>query len=115
MISTTITLSESIQTRRCYLPIQIPSRINFKRLTCDADTQLFNFSGYEKESLIYNDENKKVTGKMKDELNGEIIEEFFGLMVNMYSLKTKKEVMKKTKCVKKNVVKKYISHQDYAD
>ena len=33
----------------------------------------------------------------------------------MYSLKTKKEEMKKAKGVKKNVVKKNISHQDYVD
>ena len=41
-----------------------------------ADKQLFDFSGYEKESPVYNDSNKKVIGKMKDELNGEIIENF---------------------------------------
>ena len=80
-----------------------------------ADKHLFDFSGYEKESPFYNDENKKVIGKMKDELNGEIIEEFVGLRAKMYSLKTKKEEMKKAKGVKKNVVKKDISHQDYVD
>ena len=52
---------------------------------------------------------------MKNELNGEIIEEFVGFSAKMYSLKTKKEEMKKAKGVKKNIVKKYISHQDYVD
>ena len=52
---------------------------------------------------------------MKDELNGEIIEEFVGSRLKMCSMKTKKEEMKKTKGVKKNVVKKVISHQDYVD
>ena len=52
---------------------------------------------------------------MKDELNGEIIEEFVGLRAKMYSLKTKKEEMKKAKEVKKSIVKKEISHQDYVD
>ena len=80
-----------------------------------ADKHLFHFSGYEKEDPIYNDENKKVIGKMKEELNREIIEEFVGLRSKMYSLKTKKEEMKKAKGVKKNVVKKNINHQDYAD
>ena len=47
---------------------------------------------------------------MKDELNGEIIEQLVDLRVKMYSLKTKKEQMKKAKGVKKNVVKKDISH-----
>ena len=40
-----------------------------------VDKHLFNFSGYKKESPFYNDENKKVIGKMKDELNGKIIKE----------------------------------------
>ena len=52
---------------------------------------------------------------MKDELNGEVIEEFVGLRAKMYSLKTKKEEMRKAKGVKKNVVKKGTSHQDYID
>ena len=78
-----------------------------------ADKHLFNFSGYEKETPFYDDENKKVIGKMKGELNGEIIEEFVGLEAKIYLLKTKKEEMKKAKGVKKNVMKKDISHQDY--
>ena len=48
-------------------------------------------------------------------MNGEIIEEFVGLREKMYSLKIKKEEMKKTKGAKKNVVKKDISHQDDVD
>ena len=71
-----------------------------------ADKHLFNFWGYEKESPFYNDENKKVISRMKDELNEKIIEEFVGLRAKTYSLKTKKEEMKKAKGVKSNVVKK---------
>ena len=52
---------------------------------------------------------------MRDELNGEIIKEFVSLRAKMFSLKTKKEEMKNLKGVKKNVVKKDISHQDYID
>ena len=65
-----------------------------------ADKYLFNFSTYEKESPFYDDENKKTIGKMKDKLNGEIIEEYVSLRAKMYSLKTKKEEMKKAKGVK---------------
>ena len=52
---------------------------------------------------------------MKDELNREIIEEFVGLRTKTYSLKTKKEEMKKAEGVRENVVKIDISHQDYVD
>ena len=34
------------------------------------DKQLFDFSGYPKDHPCYSSENKKVIGKMKDELNG---------------------------------------------
>ena len=52
---------------------------------------------------------------MKNELNGEVIEEFVGLRAKMYSLKTKKENMQKAKEGKTNVVKKDIGYQDYVD
>ena len=42
-------------------------------------------------------------------------EDFVDLKGKMYSLKTKKEEMKTAKGVKKNVVKKDISYQDYGD
>ena len=58
-------------------------------------------------------ETKKVIGKMKDDLNGKIIEEFAGFRAKIYFLKTKKEGMKKAKGAKKNVIKKDISHLDY--
>ena len=76
---------------------------------------MFDFSGYEKESPFYNDEIRKVIDKMKYELNGGIFEEFVGLTAKVYSLKTKKEEIKKAKGVKKNIVKKYISHQENVD
>ena len=52
---------------------------------------------------------------MKDEFNGKIVEEIFGLMTKMYLVKTKKEKMKKANRMKNNVAKKDICHQDYVD
>ena len=52
---------------------------------------------------------------MKYELNGGVFEEFVGLRAKIYSLKTKKEEINKAKGVKKNIVKKYISHQENVD
>ena len=40
------------------------------------DKDFFDFPRYKKENPFYNDENKKVIGNLKDELNDKIIEEF---------------------------------------
>ena len=40
---------------------------------------LFDFSNYLKDSRFYDESNKKVIGKMKDEYGGVIIDEFIGL------------------------------------
>ena len=48
---------------------------------------LFYFSNYSKDSTIYDDTNKKVIGKMKDEYGGAIIDQFIGLKSKMYSIK----------------------------
>ena len=53
---------------------------------CFKDRGLFDFSGYPKKSLYYDISNKKVLGKMNDELNGSKIVKFVGLKSKMYSL-----------------------------
>ena len=58
--------------------------------------------------------NKKVLGMFKDEVNGNVIDEFVGLRAKLYSYKTfEGEESKKCKGVKKSVVKKSITHEDY--
>ena len=58
--------------------------------------------------------NKKVLGMFKDEVNGDIIDEFVGLRAKLYSYKMfEGEESKKCKGVKKSVVKKSITHEDY--
>ncbi|XP_065639613.1 uncharacterized protein LOC136072342 [Hydra vulgaris] len=59
--------------------------------------------------------NKKELGKFKDEAGGAQIEEFEGLRSKLYSYKVHGEDKKKCKGVKKNVVEKYITHEDYKD
>ena len=59
--------------------------------------------------------NKKVVGMFKDEAGGKIIEEFVGLRAKLYSYKmfeSKKEE-KKCKGVKKSVINKTITFNDY--
>ena len=53
---------------------------------CFKDSDLFDFSGYPKDSVYYDSSNKKVLGKMKDEFNRVKITEFVGLKSKMYSL-----------------------------
>ena len=48
---------------------------------------LFDFSNYSKDSKFFNETNKKVIGKMKDEFGGVIVTEFVELKSKMYSIK----------------------------
>ena len=58
--------------------------------------------------------NNKVLGVFKDEVGGKIIEKFVGLRAKLYSYKMLEgEENKKCKGVKKSVVKRSITHEDY--
>ena len=46
---------------------------------------MFDFSNYSKDSKFFDNANKKVIGKMKDEYGGVIIDQFIGLKSKMYS------------------------------
>jgi len=60
--------------------------------------------------------NKKVIGMFKDEVGGKQIEEFVGLRAKLYSYKMfEGEETKKCKGVKKAVIQKSITHEDYKD
>ena len=48
---------------------------------------LFDFSNYSKDSIFYDDTNKKVIGIMKNEYGEVIIIEFIGLKAKMYSIR----------------------------
>ena len=76
----------------------------------------FDTSGYPRghPSGIPSGFNKKVLGMFKDEVNGNVIDEFVGLRAKLYSYKMfEGEESKKCKGVKKSVVKKSITHEDY--
>ena len=70
------------------------------------DMSLFNyFNDFSKDSRIYDPVNKKVFGKMKDEVREKIIHEFVRLKSKMYSLvKVDGREIKKAKDVNKNNV-----------
>ena len=48
---------------------------------------MFDFSNYSKDSTFYDDTNKKVIDKMKDECGGATIDQFVGLKSKMYLIK----------------------------
>ena len=76
----------------------------------------FDTSGYPPDypSGIPSGFNKKVLGMFKDEVNSNVIDEFVGLRAKLYSYKMfEGEESKKCKGVKKSVVKKSITHEDY--
>ena len=73
----------------------------------------FATSGYNPNQPLPVGLNKKVIGLIKDELGGEIMTEFVTLMPKMYAYKTGSAESKKCKGIKKCVVKKTISFEDY--
>ena len=48
---------------------------------------LFDFSNYSKDSKFFDETNKNVIGKMKDEFAGASVNEFVGLKSKMYSMR----------------------------
>ena len=48
---------------------------------------MFDFSNYSKDSKFFDETNKKVIGKRKDEFGGVTVIEFFGLMSKMHSMR----------------------------
>ena len=98
----------------CY---EIETKDFYKDISGDVEKG-FDTSNFPKDhpSGIPVGKNKKVPGMMKDEAGGRIIEEFIGLRAKLYSYKMfegKEE--KKCKGIKKSVVRKDISHEDYKE
>ena len=75
--------------------------------------KMFCFSNYSTKSKYYDNTNKLVVGKMKDEIAGVAIEDFSGLRPKMYSyLVNNNSEHKKAKGVDRNVAAT-ISHNKY--
>ena len=78
------------------------------------DKNKFDNSDYPKSSPYFDKTNKKVIGKFKDEAAGVPIDEFVGLRSKMYSyMKDNQKGGKTAKGIKKNVIKKNITHENY--
>ena len=97
------------------LMYEIQTEDFYKDISGDVKDR-FDTSGYPSDhpSSISSGFNKKVLGMFKDEVNGDIIDEFVGLRAKLYSYKMfEGKESKKCKGVKKSVVKKSITHEDY--
>ena len=80
------------------------------------DKHLFDNSDNPKSSPFFDDANKKVIGKFKDEAAGIPIVEFVGLRSKMYSyMKDNKQGSRTAKGIKKNVIKQQLRHDNYKD
>ena len=80
------------------------------------DKNKFDNSDYPESSPYFDKTNKKVIGKFKDEAAGVPICEFIGLRSKMYSyMKDDQKGGKTAKGIKKNVIKKNITHENYKE
>ena len=72
---------------------------------------LYDTSNYPKDHPLYDDRNKKVLGKMKDECGGGVV----AVRPKMYSVEVGEKNIRKAKGVKKNVIEKEITHEHYKE
>ena len=80
------------------------------------DKNKFDNSDYPESSPYFDKANKKVIGVFKDEAAGVPICEFVGLRSKMYSyMKDNQKGGKTAKGIKKNVIKKNITHENYKE
>ena len=75
------------------------------------DKKLLDFSEYDRGSVYYDCVNKKVIGKMKDEMSGRVIAEFVGLRSKMYSIVTVDD----EKLVRAKEVNRELMHSEFVD
>ena len=86
---------------------------DFYKDIADDVANRFDMSGYNPDRPLPVSLNKKVIRLMKDQLGGGIMTEFVTLRPKMYAYKTGNSESKKCKRIKKYIVKKMISFEDY--
>ena len=84
----------------------------YKDIAEDVESR-FDTSGYVPDRPLPVGKNKKVIGLMNDELGGKTMKEFISLRPKMYSYRVEELELKKFKGIKKCIVKKTISFEDY--
>ena len=84
----------------------------YKDIAKDVPARFYT-RGYNPDRPLPVGRNKKVIGLMKDELRGEIMTELVTLRPKMYAYKMGSAESKKCKGIKKCIVRKTISFEDY--
>ena len=92
------------------LIVKVDTEDIYADMSLNAD--LYDTSNYQSDHPLYSDQNKKIIGKFKDELGGKVLTKFIGIRPKMYSF-VGEESGKRAKGVKKSVLRKMISHEDY--
>jgi hypothetical protein len=77
------------------------------------DNHLFDTSNYPASHFLFSNVNKKVPGKMKDETESVPISRFVGLKSKMYALEVGGRVKKTGKGIKKSVLQREITFDNY--
>lgn len=78
------------------------------------DKHFYDFSDYPKDHFLYDESNKKVIGRFKDETSAMPIREFIGIRSKLYSILIDYDKIKQTaKGIKKCVVKQELKHNKY--
>ena len=90
--------------------IHVQTEDIYADMSLSAD--LYDTSNYQSDHPLFSTANKKINGKLKDELGGQLLTEFVGLRSKMYSY-VGEESGKRAKGVKKSVLCKTITHDDY--
>jgi len=81
----------------------------------------FDMSEYSKQNPIYDETNKKVIGKFKDETGDKVIKTFVGVRSKVYAIETEDPInkklneSKKLKGIPKMIVKKQMTLNDYKE
>ena len=92
------------------LIIQVETEDLYKDMADHKDK--FDFSNYPQNHTLYDDTNKKVIGKFKDELGGEPIKKVIALRPKMYSILSLQQSIKRAKGVKKYITQR-LHLEDY--
>lgn len=74
-----------------------------------------DFCDYPEDHPLYSERNKKVLGKLKDEMNGQPISEVIAVKSKMYFIDSTTKQQKRAKGVVKSVLNQDITKQMYLD